>query len=59
MTTTPKTEKKPTPRPAREPQKFKVTLLPMTEQQQMQMYRNLVQAGEQIRTEREAAHAAD
>ena len=46
-------------RKLREQQKFTVTILPMTERQQIQMYRNLVLAGERIRTEREATHAAD
>ena len=57
MTATPKPQK--APKKVREPQKFTVTLLPMTEQEQMRYYRNLVQAGERIRAEREASHAAD
>ena len=56
--TRPAGEKKPSPRSAREPMKFTVTVLPMTQQQKVQGCRNLINAVLR-RQQQEASDAAD
>ena len=56
--TRPAGEKKPNTKPAREPMKFTVTILLMTHQQKIQMYRNLLNTVLR-RQQQEASHAAD
>ena len=56
--TRPAGEEKPSPKPAREPVKFTVTILPMTQQQKVQGCRNLINAVLR-RQQGGADHAAD